>query len=668
MSRAAALFALAIAGQACALLLVDVRPYAAFQHYLAWPQLLNDPPAAAWGLLACTVSVIVLVWHRRARLRELVSGALPPRAAVLLVAGTGASLAVPAVSVAVTAGELLLAALISVIALVTLLLGASMVPDETLRRATSWIDARVTVRPADTIERPWDRRLPLVIAAWVTLASAFASVVVFERLPHIDDSVSNLFQAKYFSTGRLYLSAPPDLESFQIDLTVVRDGKWFGYAFPGWPAVLALGVTAGVPWLVNPVLGGLLILVGHAWLKRRWGRGTANLTILLLLSSPWLIFTSAELMGHPLTALLAISALLAFDRATEDGARVRWAALAGLAAGAAALTRTFDAILVVSALGGIALIDRTIARAWRAIAVAGVTAAMVAALSFPYNHIVTGRATYPAHVAWADGRYGPGVDVIGFGPKVGIDRWPNLDPLPGHGPADVVLNLNKNLFMTNVDLFGWATGSLLFVWLALGLGGWSRRDGPLLVLPITYAAGYSLFWFSGGPDLGARYWYPLLIPVAALAARGIAGVAGAIDHRRSPAHAGARVAAVVLVATLGALATTLPWRAATKYYRYRGISGEVRDLAASAGIKDALVFVRVDERSDYQSAFSLNPRTLEERGTIYARDVGPSSRAVLLERYRGRPVWIIGRGAPDASGARRWTVLNGPMTTGQSQR
>jgi hypothetical protein len=334
--------------------------------------------------------------------------------------------------------------------------------------------------------------------------------------------------------------------------------------------------------------------------------------------------------------------------------------IAGVAVGAASLTRTFDSILLVLALGGIAVIDGTIFRAWRTIVIAGIAAAAIGSLSFAYNQRVTGRATYPAHEAWADGRYGPGVDVIGFGPNVGIDRWPNLDPLPGHGPADVVLNLNKNLFMTNVDLFGWTMGSLVLVCVAIGIGGWSRRDAPLLILPVVFAAGYSLFWFSGGPDLGARYWYPLLMPLAALTARGIFGVGARVDRRGAMAYAGARIAVVVLAAAIGALVTTLPWRATTKYYRYRGISGEVRELAASAGIEDALVFVRGGDRSAYQSAFVLNPRALEERGTIYAIDVGPDHRAALLERYGHRPVWVIGRAPADASGATRWVVLERP--------
>jgi hypothetical protein len=364
------------------------------------------------------------------------------------------------------------------------------------------------------------------------------------------------------------------------------------------------------------------------------------------------------------TAVLVIGGLLAFDHATAHAGgagppRAPWALVSGVLVGAASLTRTFDAILLVGALGGIALVERTIFRAWRSILIAGVAAAAIGSLNFVYNQRVTGSATYPAHEAWADGRYGPGVDVIGFGPNVGIDRWPNLDPLPGHGPADVVLNLNKNLFMTNVDLFGWTMGSLVFVWIAVGIGGWSRRDAPLLILPVVSAAGYSLFWFSGGPDLGARYWYPLIVPLAALTARGIFGVAARMERGALP-HAGARLAAALLVAVLAAMATTVPWRAATKYYRYRGISGEVRELAASAGIVDALVLVRVAERADYQSAFVLNPRALEERGTIYALDVGPDRRAALLARYGNRPVWVIGREAPDESGPKPWVVIERP--------
>jgi hypothetical protein len=289
----------------------------------------------------------------------------------------------------------------------------------------------------------------------------------------------------------------------------------------------------------------------------------------------------------------------------------------------------------------------------------------VAALIFPYNRAVTGNPRYPAHEAWADAHYGPGVDVLGFGPNVGVSSWPNLDPLPGHGAADVVLNLNKNLFMVNIDLFGWATGSLIFLYVALARGGWRRSDAFLNVLVAAYVVGYSAFYFSGGPDLGARYWYPILIALGALCARGAQTIASAWQSRAAIAEPGARLGAFVLIATVSAAAVMLPWRAITKHYRYRGITPEVRELAAANRFGRALVFVRAPENGrDYQSAFMLNPRTLEDAGPVYAYDAGPAHRAAVVAHYRDRPVWVIGRGAPTVETTNPLHVLAGPLPPG----
>lgn len=668
MTGALALLALAVVAQACALQLVDVRPYAFFQHYLPWSSIVGAPSAAAAGVLLQSIVVLPIAWRRRAQLRAAFTGVLPVRTWLIAGAIAGFSLAVPSISVTFALGEVLLAGWIAGVAALNVVLAVLMLPDAFLARASAWVDARITLGAGGAEPRRWDRRVPWVVAVWVTLAAATASYVVLERVPHIDDSVSNLFQAKYFAQGRLYLPAPPDAEAFRIDLAVVQDGKWFGYAFPGWPAVLAIGVAAGAPWMVNPILGGLLILLAHAWIRRRCDLATANIAVLLLATSSWLIFTSAEMMGHPLTAVLAMGALGAFDRATLERRPRRgwilWSALAGAAVGALMLTRAFDGTLIAIVLAATIVIDRQIRRAFPALVVAGVLAAGVTAISFPYNRAVTGKATYPAHLAWADGRYGPGVDVIGFGPNVGIDRWPNLDPLPGHGAPDVVLNLNKNFFMVNADLFGWATGSVVFIALAFGLGRWRRGDGVLLAVVATFIAGYSLFWFSGGPDLGARYWYPLLVPLAALTARGAQMLAAACARTGRLSLSGARIGAFMLVLAIGAAVTMLPWRAATKHYRYRGISGEVRALAASAGFGRALVFVRASERADFQSAFNLNPATFDGLETVYAFDAGPEHTAAVVRALADRPVWVIGRADVAPGEPAPLVVIAGPLAPG----
>ena len=109
----------------------------------------------------------------------------------------------------------------------------------------------------------------------------------------------------------------------------------------------------------------------------------------------------------------------------------------------------------------------------------------------------------------------------------------------------------------------------------------------------------------------------------------------------------------------------LPWRAVTKYYQYRGISGEVRELAASHHFEHALVFLRAPEnRRDYQSAFVLNPRTLEDPGTVYAFDAGPTNRAAVVAHFPDRAVWVISRGATNLDSGAPLRVIAGPLPPG----
>ena len=669
MRNACGLLVLATFGHACALQLIDVRPYAVFQHYRPWRWMVLGESLSVWGVVVQTIIVAFFAWRVRATLRMATACILSPWRLFLIGLLSAFSLAIPTLSVSRFLGEMILAGLIVLVAGLNLGLAVVMLPDSMLARITAWVQARVTLRPGPTAAQRWDRHLPAVVAIWVTLLAAVASYAVFERVPHIDDSVSNYFQAKYFAAGHLFLPAPPDAESFQVDQMIIEPTKWYGYAFPGWPMVLALGVRSGVPWLVNPILGGILILLGHALVRRRYDRGTANRVTLLLAVSPWLVFMSAEFMAHPLTGVLVVSAGLAFDRASaREGHRwMRWAVLLGLAVGGLLLTRAIDAILVAAALGLVALLERRVVRMVPLAIVAGLVAAAVGALLFAYNDAVTGRATYPPHMAWSDRRWGPGVDRMGFGRDIGIRAWPQLDPLPGHGVADVILNANKNVFMANVDLFGWAFGSLIFVWFAIGIGRWRRRDALMLGLLTSFVLGYSAYWFSGGPDFGPRYWYPLMVALATLTARGAQMLSADVHRHRILSYASARIWVLILAASLSAAVVTLPWRAVTKYYRYRGINGDIRSLAAANKFQHALVFVRSDAR-DYQSAFNLNLAPLDRPGVVYAFDAGPEKRAAVVAHFADRPVWVIGRPGANEEKLAPLAVIAGPLPPGTVPR
>lgn len=662
-----ALVGLAAAGQASALQLIDAPRYAIYQHYVPWSRLL-EAPTLVLGILAIQSIVCIVLavkaWpaastHARNVARSWLGSG--PRGLLLALGVLGLlafAIVVPTESAARAVGEFALATWVILIGLLNLLLVAGVAPAEPLGRSIAWLDHQVTLDPTREEPRPWDRFLPWGVAAWVVVVTALVSWFVMEGVPHIDDSISYLFQAKYLSTGQLYLPAPPDSASFHVAETIVDGPRWFGYAFPGWPAVLALGALVGLPWLVNPMIAGLTVLLAHRVVRLLYDRSIANLTVCLLGVSPWFIFTSSSFMGHAVALAFGLLTLLAVElerRRPTAG----WALVAGVATGALFLTRPIEAMLVGSvALLWMVGLSGSRVRV-RSMLVYAVSAAGVAAIVFAYNAALTGSPSYAPHMMWTDRTWGPGVDRLGFGPHIGIPAWTNIDPLPGHGVADVVLNANKNLFMANVDLFGWVCGSLLLAVLALPLLKPRRADWLMILLVAVVVVGHGAYWFSGGPDLGPRYWYQALIPLVVLTVRG-AGAVGLRVGRDHPLRM-YRTGVFVAAACLCAVFTVLPWRSATKYYRYRDVSGAIRLLARQHRFEHALVFVHAQDRAIYQSAFNLNPRTLGDSATIYAFDAGRAHRQAVVAHFSDRPVWVIG---PVRDGDTQVGILAGPFLPG----
>ena len=651
--------ALAIAAQAALLQFVDSPHYAVFQHLRIWEGWCEHPLASALVLLLLVVCVAGAVRWVPVLGRGLLAQ-LGPARSLILIAIVGFSSAVAAVDLPATILEAVTGATLALMLLGAVTLAVRAIPESTLVSAGRWLDARISLPGGDDRSiKPWDRRLPWAAAAWVLSLGALIGVFVFERMPHIDDSISYLFQAKYYATGRLYLPAPPDSAAFHVAQVVVNGDRWFSYGFPGWPAVLAAGVRLGVPWLVNPVLAALSVPLAHAVLRRTYDRGTANLAAILLATSPWLLFMAGELFGHPAANVWLLLTILGILMQRENPRR-HGAAIAGVAMGLLFLTRPFDALVAGVVLAPWALgwlgVPRLPARS---LVIGAVVAAAVASLSFAYNRALTGDPLTAAHNLWSDRAWGPGRDRLGFGRDVGIPAWPNLDPIPGHGVLDVALNLNKNLFQVNTDLFGWGIGSLFLILLFLLAGKWQRSDRYLIALAVASPVCYSAYWFSGGPDHGARYWFGALVPFVALTARGVQLIA--LGKSPSAVRRSAVWIAVGL-ACVGSIVTFLPWRMRVKYFRYRDVTPEIGRIAAQPQMQGALVFIHSPRRSDFQSAFVLNAPDLSSGETIFANYLDAGSRARVAQAFADRPVWVITR---DSLENERLSV-SGPFAAGQA--
>lgn len=643
---------LLVVGQAASLVLAEAGPRVAYQHY--------RPPTGMWGWGAVVLLLLQAVLVARALSPRMpaVLGWLRthltwPARALLFLMFVGTS-AVASKEPGVFATEILVSSFLQLVALGNIVLVGYALP-VAAERATP-------ERSAGGDPVVW------AIAGGVFVVSSLLAWFAYERHPHVPDEVAYLLQARYFASGKLWLPAPPAPLAFNLDLLHYEPTRFYTPTPPGWPAILALGVLVGVPWMVNPLLGAANVLLAHRLFTGMFDRGTARLATVFLGTSPWFVFMSMNFMTHQATLCLALLAAVAVmrvrTRRATDGGGVGSAVttfLGGLSIGAASIVRPLEGLAIALLLGFWALPTRWWSRLREVTAF--VPAALLAAgaiaggiLVRPYNAWMTGDPSYFPIMAYIDKYYAPGSNDLGFGANRGLG-WSGLDPLHGHGAIDVVINTVLNLAAVNQEWLGWATGSMVALLVVVGLRRWSREDAWHVAVIVTIVGTHAFYWFSGGPDFGARYWFLIIVSCAALTARGV----GAIDARLPGGGDRAARAALFLVAATWV--TFVPWRAVDKYHRYRGMRPDVRELARTQPFGSGLVFIRGKRHPDYASAAPYNPLDLTANTALYAWDASPEARAEALAAYPDRPIFFVD--GPTVS-KRGFEVVAGPLTIEQA--
>jgi len=333
--------------------------------------------------------------------------------------------------------------------------------------------------------------------------------------------------------------------------------------------------------------------------------------------------------------------------------------LAGAATGVVSLVRPLEGLAVAILLGLWTLGIR--GRRFRFAPVLSVAlgSVLVGGSALYYNYLMTGDPTVFPIMAFTEAHYGPYANALGFGANRGLP-WPGLDPFPGHGLRDVIVNAALNVTSINIELFGWMTGSLLLLIAFVLSRRFMRRDGLWLAAIAVVAGIHSFYWFSGGPDFGARYWYLVIVPCVALTARGILALAGTGEvhgeWRRTPLFAAAL--------SLAALTTFVPWRATDKYYHYRDMRPDIRVMAKREGFGRSLVIIRGQRHPDYASAAIYNPLDLEADVPIYVWDRTTESTEAVIAHYADRAIWIVD--GPTVTGG-GYEVRAGPLDADQAR-
>lgn len=389
-------------------------------------------------------------------------------------------------------------------------------------------------------------------ALFTTVLAAILSSVVFGRIPHVQDSIAQLFQARIFAQGRLWWPSPALREFFDY-AHMINDGRWYAQYPPGHSLLLVPGVWLGVPWLTNPLLAGLGVFALYLLAREIADPRTARIAAALGALSPFLILMASEFMSHVSGFCLLTFFLFFYLRASRTR-ETRAAAAAGGCLAFALLVRPYTAF-------GVALpvLLHAAWRVWRSrgeaispgrfkpaliVASGGVAGVLLLGL---YNWGTTGHPFVPGYIRLYGPSHGLGFGRGSWGP-----------------PHTLVRGLNgawQNLRALNSSLFEWPITSLWPLAVALLPLGASRRVNPddpgaasrrtaphrdaaprraaphrdaaprrvapfldhralLLLVPLSLQAAHVFYWYH---DLcfGPRYLYEALGPILLLSAFGI---------------------------------------------------------------------------------------------------------------------------------------------------
>jgi hypothetical protein len=394
----------------------------------------------------------------------------------------------------------------------------------------------------------------LLLAYFALVASAVISRNVFERLPHLEDEMAYLYQAKIFAAGRFYVERGDDpaqyfWQPFVLQPDDPHDGinKRFGKYTPGWSLALALGVLVDQWWVVNAFCGMLTVALTYRLarevFKDHHGEEVGLVSALLLAISPMALLLNATLMAHPFAMLMTVTFVYCYWRTTKNGTRwYGWAIVGGLAAGMLIATRPWTAIAMGAPIALHALarfldsfstpryMDQLFL-VFRSLFVMALAVMLTASTWLLANTVWTGSPTTNTYtLLWA-------YDKVGFGEGYGLNKG-------GHSLYYGFRNAREDIKTWNRDLFGFTLDAGIAEYLSKNLGwGWGvglswipfvygfivgrKRDWiwvfteivlAIMIFQLAYWIGS---WVQGAAAYSLRYYYESTFAACIVSAYGI---------------------------------------------------------------------------------------------------------------------------------------------------
>lgn len=383
----------------------------------------------------------------------------------------------------------------------------------------------------------WLGRHVWSVAGFVTVTLAVLSLSVHQNYPFTMDEFAPALQAEIFAAGKLAGEWPVDLAGGMVSpqyanksflLVGTKTGRVCSDYWPGHALLQAPFAAFGIRWLVNPLAGGLTLVLIASIVREAFGPRAVGWATLLTLASP--VFTAYGISFYAMP--LHLLANLAYSRLLMQPTVVR-AIGAGLVGGFALILhnpfphavfalpwlawlagrwRRWPALFLV--LFGYLLVFLPVDARWRQVEMA------VRENRQPEAVFVA----LPSAAATSGVVDSVGVGRVNKGDELGRPWWPTVWPLLARlsgylgvfaipGPE----GLRDRLYVT-VRSLAWDSPALVILALAAVPAAW-RVTAPRLFLCSGLAAFvlYAFVPMSGGHGWGYRYFYPYwaCLPIAA---------------------------------------------------------------------------------------------------------------------------------------------------------
>jgi hypothetical protein len=506
------------------------------------------------------------------------------------------------------------------------------------------------------ISRHWADILAFLLAIAGFLASAQVTQRVFEGIPHIEDEIAYVWQAKAFVEGHLTISSPAHYSSTIVPFIVDYQGERFSKYPPGWPALLSVAIRLGTRAWINPLLAGLGVWLTYLLGKRFFSEFVGLLAAGLTVTSPFFLMNSGSLLSHPfglvLSSLFALGWLESFwdDKTAKNiegsaQSKKQWTStiISAVALGVLILTRPMTALAVSTPLviHGLYLIFHSDIRKRLRLLVFSIMAILFVGLYLLWQYSLTGNALLNPYTLWWP------YDKVGFG--IGYGRVPG-----GHTLNLAWINLRNSLSAGSYDLFGWGS----FSWIFLPFGLWATRRNPkgLLLGSVVVSSLllYTTYWI-GATLYGPRYYYESLFSLTLFSAAGIAWLAG------WPARMGVsfvrfmdwrKLRPLLVILLLGVLVGInlllyMPIRLGGMYGLYNIELADQKPFLtpAAQSITPALIVVHTSRWMEYGALLDLEDPELSTP-FIFAWSISPSIDAKLSNDFPSRTVYHYYPGQP----------------------